>query len=159
VLINGDSIPTSAYCFDPLTGWVAFGSAPASGANIIFEYQYSDYPDLAVTTWVDNIGNYLFENTTQVSIAENCLKLLVGGLEPFEVFPNPFSEFIEIKSNIKNGEKLAIYDAAGRCVKVLNRQGTTIWNGQDQQGNKLPKGIYFLRLNQTPFTTKKIIKQ
>jgi hypothetical protein len=159
VIINGDTIPTNAYCFDPLTGWVAFSSAPASEANIIFEYQYSYFPDLAVTNWVDNIGNYMFLNTTQVSIAENRLKSPVSGLEPLEVFPNPFTEFIEIKSNLKNGEKLEIYDAAGRCVKTFDHGGSIRWDGQDNQDNRLTKGIYFLRLNQSPYTTKKIIKQ
>lgn len=159
VLINGDSIPPSAYCFDPLTGWVSFGSAPASGANIIFEYQYSNYPDLAVTNWEDNYGNYLFENTTPVFIAENCLNPPFSGIRRFEVCPNPFSEFIAIKCNIKNGEKIEIYDAAGRCVKTFANGNDFRWIGQDQQGNRLPKGIYFLRLNQSPFTTKKIIKQ
>ncbi|MFB0510006.1 MAG: T9SS type A sorting domain-containing protein, partial [bacterium] len=155
VTIDGNPVPASDYCFDPLTGWVSFQNAPDQGADIIFQYQYSNYPDLAVTNWVEPAGNHLFENTTTVAIADNLNQV---ENEFFEVSPNPFSKILEIKCKLKTGAKLAIFDASGRCVKTFTNSSKFLWNGQDEQGNLLPKGIYFLRFNQAPYSAKKIIK-
>jgi len=155
ILLDGDTIPASEYCFDPLTGWVSFQTAPPHGTDIIFQYQYSNYPDLAVTNWVRAAGNHLFKNTTTVAIADN---LNPVEIETYEASPNPFSQVIEIKCKFNNGTKLAIFDVSGRCVKTFSHGNKFSWNGKDEQGNKLPKGIYFLKLNQSRFANKKIIK-
>lgn len=43
-------------------------------------------------------------------------------------------------------EKLIIYDAMGRVVRLLaTKRNTGFWNGQDKNGKKVPSGVYFIR--------------
>ncbi|MEO0115402.1 MAG: T9SS type A sorting domain-containing protein [candidate division WOR-3 bacterium] len=154
VLIDNDTIPSSDYCFDPLTGWVAFRTAPAQNSNIVFEYEYSNYPDLAVTNWTRSVGNYLFANTTTSAIASHHP---ISSINPIEVFPNPFFEQVIIKSNLKIGEKLRIYDASGNLVKTLASSHSITWNGKDEKDKRLPKGIYFIQ-GSSDLIKKKIVK-
>uniref|UniRef100_A0A7C6ECQ3 T9SS type A sorting domain-containing protein n=1 Tax=candidate division WOR-3 bacterium TaxID=2052148 RepID=A0A7C6ECQ3_UNCW3 len=151
VLLDEDTIPTTEYCYDPLTGWVSFANPPSQGSNIRFEYQYANYPDLAVTNWSRGAGNYLFINTTPVFIAERTNQDIIPTLT---VVPNPFLEKVTI--NCSRFENIRIYDANGHLVKTFNNALNLIWNGKDEQGRKLPKGIYFLRVNN--LVNKKIIK-
>jgi len=64
--------------------------------------------------------------------------------------PNPFTTSIKISYGLDSTRhvKLAIYDQAGRCVKVLTDRIESkgdfyvVWNGRDSHGNKVPEGIY-----------------
>jgi hypothetical protein len=67
--------------------------------------------------------------------------------------PNPFKNRVEIRlqsiSEINRRASLNIYDASGRLVKrydQLIHQSTIIWDGNNEDGQKLPDGIYFLQL-------------
>jgi flagellar hook assembly protein FlgD len=71
--------------------------------------------------------------------------------------PNPAKEGLVIKATLPAGwSRLAVYDIAGRLVKMLN-QGTHpagssqifAWNGVDDSGRKVTSGTYFARL-ETP---------
>lgn len=81
-------------------------------------------------------------------------------------YPNPFNPSTTIVYEIpENGfTKLSIYDVKGRLVKELvNRQTeagrhTSVWDGNDSQGNKVSSGIYFYRLVSNKFVeTKKMV--
>jgi hypothetical protein len=70
------------------------------------------------------------------------------------VFPNPFQQAIEIRLSLRRDgpARLAIYDVAGRKVRVL-LQGvqpagarTVSWDGRDDAGLKLAPGAYLVRL-------------
>ncbi|MCK4250550.1 T9SS type A sorting domain-containing protein [candidate division WOR-3 bacterium] len=76
----------------------------------------------------------------------------------FEVYPNPFSKLINIRFQMqdvrskKQDISLKIYDVSGRIIKsfnlisgVLPLASAVIWNGTDDQGRKLPEGIYFVQ--------------
>jgi parallel beta-helix repeat protein len=88
----------------------------------------------------------------------------VGGVEEEEpdieflyisgCYPNPFIERTQIEYNIQiiSNVNIAVYNVFGARVKSLlnERQNdgrhTITWNGRDEGGNKLPSGLYFLRL-------------
>jgi glutamine cyclotransferase len=73
--------------------------------------------------------------------------------------PNPFSKSIVIDfstglraKGIGHGAKgieIDIYDANGRVVKSITRlsDDPVTWRGEDQSGNRLPAGIYFVGLD------------
>lgn len=158
VSIDDSVQPLTAYTYDPLTGWVSFASAPPSGTdNIKIQYTYSQYPDLGVTNWHQNNGNYLFSNTTGIeeredNVAETGLRL--------DIFPNPFTKQTKLSFSKTKGIKqnaartvLKIYDISGRSVKQFSLPGTysllpttVIWSGTDDQGQRLPAGIYIVEL-------------
>jgi hypothetical protein len=85
------------------------------------------------------------------------------------VYPNPFSKRITIsfgKGQSAEGIGLKIYDVSGRLVKDFSLPGAysllptkVSWHGNDNTGQKLPDGVYFVRLEaQDRNIIEKIIK-
>ncbi len=68
--------------------------------------------------------------------------------------PNPFNPatFIEYSLGTSSPMSLAIFDAAGRLVRVLAEgwreagRYTVFWDGRNDRGDSLPSGVYFCRL-------------
>ncbi|MCX7995613.1 MAG: C25 family cysteine peptidase [candidate division WOR-3 bacterium] len=82
-----------------------------------------------------------------------------------EISPNPFRHHLKIRWQITNNRRqetnkfplpiyplsLAIYDIAGRLVKLFNhstnhQSDEIIWFGYDNAGRELPAGVYFIEL-------------
>lgn len=85
-----------------------------------------------------------------------------------ELYPNPFSDKINIRYSIAQsakGTELKIYDATGRLVKDFSlftldasRPTPVTWDGKDTSGHKVSSGIYFVTLETEDFRkTKKVI--
>ena len=70
-------------------------------------------------------------------------------------YPNPFNPNTTIRYELPKGchVRLAVYDVAGRLVRVLVDEERTggvhdiIWNGTDSRGLPVASGIYFYRLD------------
>jgi hypothetical protein len=65
--------------------------------------------------------------------------------------PNPFRHTTQIQWQLagNNITDIKIYNTTGSLVKTFNRQvfkSPILWDGTDNLGKKLPKGIYFIRL-------------
>ena len=63
--------------------------------------------------------------------------------------PNPFAgiTIIHLSPARAGVSSLGVYDPAGRLVATLAAQGgTASWNGRDDDGVLLPRGVYFLRM-------------
>jgi len=76
-----------------------------------------------------------------------------------QVAPNPFSDQLQIRFSILDTgysmkpPTLKIYNTAGRLVKsfdlgssIKNQESAIIWRGLDDQGRRVPAGVYFIRL-------------
>lgn len=63
---------------------------------------------------------------------------------PLTLTPNPFSHQLEIGAVIGNGY-VEIYDLSGRRVQTID-QLPAIWNGRDEEGNPVSRGVYILLL-------------
>jgi thermitase len=69
-------------------------------------------------------------------------------------FPNPFNPTTEIQFNLENSTqaRLTIYNLLGREITTLiNKQlpagdHSVLWNGTDENGQKVASGIYFYKL-------------
>jgi hypothetical protein len=82
---------------------------------------------------------------------------------------NPFSDRLHISYAIATESEAAylrIYDATGRLVKdvssnlsVTSHTSSVRWDGKDDQGNALPNGIYFVKLEtgKSSFVKKAIL--
>ncbi len=90
-----------------------------------------------------------------------------GAVKYLTASPNPFTTSTRIRYalSFKEQVKLAIYDQSGRCVKVLVDKTQTkgnfsiVWNGSNNQGDPLPKGIYHSVLSTNSGETRtKLIK-
>jgi len=76
--------------------------------------------------------------------------------------PNPFNPQTEIHYTLETGGpvRLAVYDVAGRLVRVLvdgeeksGLEHVTRWDGRDSEGSEAASGVYVLRLTTPGFTT------
>ncbi len=83
-----------------------------------------------------------------------------------EVYPNPFNPETNVKFSIPQttNAKLVVYNLLGQEVKTLFNKEiqagsyNASWNGQDNYGNQVSSGIYFLTLESQSFrATKKMI--
>jgi hypothetical protein len=72
----------------------------------------------------------------------------------FDVHPNPFRERLSINFQSPNSESqtsIAIYDVSGSLVKSFHltpdalRTTQITWDGQNETGEQLPSGVYFLK--------------
>jgi parallel beta-helix repeat protein len=87
-------------------------------------------------------------------------------LVSLHICPNPFRDKIEIKYRIfdrNEGRNIGIYDITGRLVKRFDlpsgqSQHTLTWYGHDDNNQKVPSGVYFLRLEtKRHIETRKLI--
>lgn len=99
---------------------------------------------------VDSIMHFF--GITLIGIAEE-EEHKAGGREiTLTVTPNPFAKNARIQCAFgavqSKAPTLAVYDASGRLVRTLavsSDAGAVTWNGCDEQGAKLPAGVYFVR--------------
>ena len=79
-------------------------------------------------------------------------------------FPNPFNPETQIRFSIGSQEnvKLIVYDVVGRQVRTLIKGNAydpgfhvVNWNGLDDQGQKVPSGLYIYRIKAGSFIADK----
>ncbi len=98
------------------------------------------------------------------AVEETPPNLVVPGLQNF---PNPFNPGTTIAYTVVGGAnvRLAIYDVAGRLVRVLvdarvtsTGRHKTFWDGRDNSGLLAASGVYFCRLDVGEFSeTRKLV--
>ncbi|MEO0123953.1 MAG: T9SS type A sorting domain-containing protein [candidate division WOR-3 bacterium] len=94
----------------------------------------------------------------------------IGKSISLQITPNPFRNYCVVKFQIpstksripnkyairnpKSEISLRIYDISGRVVKsfnlesgILNHESSITWFGDDNEGHKVPTGIYFVKLD------------
>jgi hypothetical protein len=64
VMVDGDTLDVTEYCYSLANGWVCVASAPLG--EIVFDYYYSHKPDLAVSNW--EAENQIFKNTAHADL-------------------------------------------------------------------------------------------
>jgi hypothetical protein len=80
--------------------------------------------------------------------------------------PNPFAESTEIRFSLAESREvtLTIYDVSGRLVRTLVQENRPAgahavrWDGRSSQGEQVPAGVYFMRLEAGSLShTEKIV--
>uniref|UniRef100_A0A7C6A8D6 T9SS type A sorting domain-containing protein n=1 Tax=candidate division WOR-3 bacterium TaxID=2052148 RepID=A0A7C6A8D6_UNCW3 len=82
--------------------------------------------------------------------------------EFFTLSPNPFNNRTEIRflTEVKEPVTLSVYDISGAKVRDLikNANSTLYWDGTDNNGRRLTRGVYFIRCESVnPTTTLKAL--
>ncbi|HBZ20428.1 MAG TPA: hypothetical protein DEO60_04805, partial [Bacteroidales bacterium] len=83
----------------------------------------------------------------------------------YQNYPNPFSETTTIPYLLHSGAsvKITVFNLSGKPLIILDDANKltgyyrTEWDGSDQNGSKVPTGIYFYRLEATSPGGKNII--
>ena len=81
-----------------------------------------------------------------------------------EIFPNPFSIATNIKFDLEEtaSVRLTVLNVLGQQVRLLYKDKARIgenrytWDGRNEKGGLVPKGIYFIKLD---IGSYKIIRQ
>jgi hypothetical protein len=136
-------------------------SQPDSGINVIVEASVSWDIDMGITNWDNDIGNYLFFNTTNPVYANN-EELLPEGFALYQNYPNPFNPSTTIRysipSVIASGAKqsqlvtLKVYDVLGNeVITLVNEEKSAgeyevTFNSHSGEVRNLTSGIYFYQL-------------
>lgn len=86
------------------------------------------------------------------------------GLDPS--YPNPFRNLTHITYRLSSPSDITldVYDATGRLVKNLKRgrdrpadEYKTTWNGRDEEGRRVPSGVYLCKLEANGVTRSRRI--
>ena len=104
-----------------------------------------------------------FEDIGWLPMTTEVAGQFIDGLRYRGGFPNPFGNTTGIRFELDHprGIELAVYNAAGRKVRALASgmypAGTHVisWDGTDDDGNKLPTGVYFSTLRTGGVTQNK----
>jgi hypothetical protein len=140
VTISGNSVFSSG--FTDAMGNVTLGITPVSldSLNIVVR------------------GNGVYPYQGKIQVSPVSVPELSGDKKEFglgNVFPNPFDQSTLINYSIPEAGNISlkIYDINGRLIKVLyeGKQAggnySVKWNGQDDSGNQINAGMYFIKLN------------
>ncbi|MCK4395464.1 T9SS type A sorting domain-containing protein [candidate division WOR-3 bacterium] len=133
---NGDYDAAWGVAVDNSNNIIVTGSSRIDGDSDIFTVKYAPY----------------------AGISEDEGSGLLSGPTLCDIYPNPFSDKLEIRLMIederwKMGDiSLRIYDVTGRCIKSFSLSPTysllpTVisWDGRNNAGEKVTSGVYFLR--------------
>jgi len=133
-----------------------------SSGNVGLQYLFNGTP----------IGNLLSNErairfSTPTGIEESSVEFPPNSFELSDNLPNPFKFYTEIRYTLSKecNVNLQIYNSSGRLIRTI-RKGLVkagmykdAWNGCDDKGNKIPKGIYFYILKSEDFTaSNKMVK-
>jgi hypothetical protein len=139
IFINSVLLEPAHYSHIPGKPWISFREPLAAGDLVGINYIYSPYPDMVITNWDSNKGNYIFYNTD-------------GGLQleesdpsdsGLEVAPNPSSGFFELRfPNHPKLLEIIIMDATGRVIhrEISSAPGRIV----SINASGWPHGLYFL---------------
>lgn len=107
----------------------------------------------ARTLYCATYGGGVFAYTFSTGIEERDKDAVPRNPVSLRIHPNPFFKQTKISFTLEPGEKnpeIKIYDAAGRLVRIFSLPTTyyilhsaLFWDAADDQGEKLPGGIYF----------------
>lgn len=151
VRVGGEPVPAGGYAVHEANGWISFATPPPPGQeNVEIRYTWSVDDDLAVTTWDDDLGNYLFLNEGVAGAPDP-----VAGVLAMAVAPNPVREATSIRYRGAEVERarVAVYDASGRLVRTLHEGSlpggliTWQWDRRDAGGRRVAGGVYFARMS------------
>jgi len=101
------------------------------------------------TAWGWGDYSCLQKANVLVGVAENNFGDNVAPI--LKIYPSVFKNRLDIRYQIGNsGLQLKIYDASGRLIRQWDYESIRlsdkiIWHGDDDFGNKLPAGIYFVQ--------------
>lgn len=142
----------------------------SSGFTTCVPYQHN-LANIAMLQFGSKLGNCNGVNQTlsydEIKLGSSLIEedALNSALAHLQVFPNPVETFTNIKFSLANSQKVSVqvFDNLGRLVKTLvndymeagSHQIT--WNGLDDRGSQVTRGVYFLRFKSENFIeTKKL---
>ena len=148
VAVDATMMPPASYCIDLENGWISLASPPAAGATLRVTTLASHDLDFAVSNWDNNLGNYLFLNTSQPS--EALLQIPPPECRIIGSTPNPMRDngFVSIMVDRQSTVRLSVFDLIGRLrLDVALGSLPAGRHSVPLDCGNLPSGPYLLRLS------------
>lgn len=160
---NDEMITFQEYKHVPGKPWIVFSDPFQTGDTIVVQYKASDRPDMVITNWDSNKGDYIFYNT-ESSVGFDEQESLDAGRVSLEAWPVPASDQLAVRLNgLFPGEQPAIL----KVVEINSLTGINYcrksWPAGAQEMlldvSTLPYGLYLivLRFNEKPIAARRII--
>jgi len=160
--IYRNGLPVNPKTFKHIPGkpWIIFTNPLQPGEEVVVNYLASPYPDMVVTNWDSNKGNYIFYNTeSSVGVEEQ------GGMEAWghggmEIWPVPAKDVVKLAvgSRQSMGDlRIDIYDISGVLMK--SKPWPEGKNEMSLNIENLAPGVYsaILKENNRVIDTKKLV--
>jgi hypothetical protein len=137
---NGAALQPEEYCFVPNKNWITFTEKLIPTDEITVVYEVSDDPDIVITNWDSQKGNYIFYNTN-IPTGAQFTEAVSGSIN---IHPNPAGDYVSIilEDNPQRPFTVKITDLTGT---VLIHQETT-GSAMEVQLNRLTAGLYFVQV-------------
>jgi hypothetical protein len=153
VLVTSNYIPVESAFVCVVQDTLVYQSEyTSSDGQVTLHYDSLSLGTMDITVTARNKIPYLDSIMVVSTHVEESTQSTKANSWNISVLPNPLSReasiHFSISQNIQN-PRIEIRDNIGRLVKkyVLDEpDGTIIWQGTDDEGNRLPSGIYFLRI-------------
>lgn len=124
------------------------GSKPADGQPLSY-IKMPDFEDFSLGGFL-LAGSEIYRLIKDPASTTGCNKLTSSEMQ-LSVYPNPFSEFVHIRSSSSvNDNRIRIFDTFGQQVynhiSYISEPISIYWYGQTTEGKILPNGIYLLNV-------------
>ena len=154
---------------EPVLGTLSLtpgGGDPQVTVNVSYPNGYDAAAPYEILLEADLDGDGTFEPVGGTVVVSNYSATQAAGVVPtvlpladvqMLLAPNPFSGGTGVSFTLSHADEVqvGVYDLSGRVVRSLQRGKLAAgshrfdWNGRDEQGRKVPAGVYFVRLEAT----------
>ncbi|MCF8373057.1 MAG: T9SS type A sorting domain-containing protein [Bacteroidales bacterium] len=133
--------------------------------NIGLQYVYNNSYDITASVLKNDFAIKFTTVPPFSTLSDEGSKMEVPGYSLGQNYPNPFSPNTWISYSIPKEAKveLHIFDISGQLIRTLQNQQqaagnyTLMWNGLNNDGDKVSSGVFFYRLQTDEFVaTKKL---
>ncbi|MCB0805249.1 MAG: VCBS repeat-containing protein [Bacteroidales bacterium] len=153
VSINGFPVSPAFYSFVPNKNYITFKDPLMPGDVLTVLYEYSEKPEIVITNWDSQKGNYIFYNqgSTQVTAPVSMVKGIIQNIRP-----NPAENIIlvELYAPIKEQFEVSIRDVTGKVIftKVYRNPKLT---SSSIDISSFSDGTYFLEIKTAKHADRK----
>jgi len=153
--VQNDEILTYQVYWGNQSGQYIFKEITGQQQNIEIHDLKENIPYFFAVTAMDYWGNESdYSNELMIIPGDSTYEVIPGDFAIQNVFPNPVQDYTIIEFSLPQSieSKLVVYNSIGQEVATLidnmlsRGHHVHIWNRVDKLGNRLPSGVYYLRL-------------
>jgi hypothetical protein len=134
VSVNGEPLSEALFKNIPGKPWVIFSDRFVMGDNIEIQYEQSAYPDMVVTNWDANKGDYIFYNTEgSVGIDEWTKRPVEKGI--LDVWPVPARESCQLTVDSRQSSVVSRQSLKDLKFDIVDLSGQVIKSHKWPEGN------------------------
>jgi len=147
-----------------LVAMASSSSFSGSGDIAVIRLKKKHAPIPTASTRMEMASALLNETAPAIDKKPRDAEIVRFGLGP--ISPNPFTDdaVIAYSAPSSSGLSIGIYDVNGRLIRALRSGGVSAgthqvtWDGRDENGARVARGVYFCRMNAGEFSaTEKVV--